>query len=276
MCTDGAAPRVDEFDIAGLGGPLGASALTQWKVDVLTIQRQNGRLTLQARTPGHDDAAEYAFTPADYQAARRTVEQTLREAEPSRFERACTTALAGWEREDDVSAAHRRYVSQRLDQEAVRRGLLLRAHWHCPQCGGPGSQWTPGCLRIVCPEPAPERLAHWDLCRVASADELLTLMVSEGYERIGASAHSARLRRLRFDLTALLRGCRPGLARRLTRWAEEADEAHAVRATEMLDLAARLGARIQAGSESIPEADLTAALTSAQVTTIGAPMKEQS
>ena len=76
MCTDGAAPRVDEFDIAGLGGPLGASALTQWKVDVLTIQRQNGRLTLQARTPGHDDAAEYAFMPADYQAARRTVEQT--------------------------------------------------------------------------------------------------------------------------------------------------------------------------------------------------------
>ena len=242
---------------------------------MLKIERLNGRVTLRARTPGHDDAAEYAFTPADYEAAHCAVEQTLREAEPSRFERACIAALTGAKGEADVSAAHRRYVSQRLDQEAVRRGLLLRAHWHCPQCGAPGSQWTPGCLRIACTVPAPERLAHWDLCRVASADELLTLMVSEGFERIGAAAHTARLRRLRFDLTVLLRKCRPGLARRLTRWAEEANEAQAVRATEMLDLAARLGARIQAGPESTPEADLTAALTSAQVKTMGAPEKDQ-
>lgn len=241
---------------------------------MLKIERLDGRLTLQARTPGHDDAAEYAFTPAAYEAAYRTVDQTLLETEPSRFERACLAALAGSSDGDDMSPAQRRYVSQRLDEEAVRRGVLLRAHWHCRQCGAPGSQWTPGCLRIVCPEPAPERLAHWDLCRVASADELLTLMVSEGYERIGASAHASRLRRLRFDLTALLRKCRPGLARRLTRWAEEADEIHAVRATEMLDLAARLGARIHAGPDSTPEADLTSALTSAHVQSMGAPAKE--
>ena len=99
-------------------------------------------------------------------------------------------------------------------------------------------------------------------------------MVSEGYERIGASAHTARLRRLRFDLTALLRKCRPGLARRLTRWAEEANEIHAVRATEMLDLAARLGTRIHAGPDSTPEADLTSALTSAHMQSVGAPAKE--
>ena len=254
--------------------PPGASALSEGKVDVLTIQRQDGRLTLKARTPGHDDAAEYALAPVDYDAARQKVQQTLHETEPARFERACMAAVAGLGSEDDKSPALRRYVSQRLDQEAVRRELLLRAHWHCPQCGAPGSQWTPGCLRIACDEPAPERLAHWDLCRVASADELLTLMVSEGYERIGASPHAARLRRLRFDLTALLRACRPGLARRLTRWAEEADEAHAIRATEMLDLAARLGARIHAGPDSTPEADLTAALTSAQVKSMGALAKE--
>lgn len=255
-------------------GP-GASVLSQWKVDVLKIERLNGRVTLRARTPGHDDAAEYAFTPAGYEAAHRAVERTLAEAEPSRFERACLAALAGSSDKDDVSPAQRRYVSQRLDEEAVRRGVLLRAHWHCPQCGAPGSQWTPGCLRIVCDEPPPEALAHWDLCRVASADELLTLMVSEGYERIGAASHAARLRRLRFDLTALLRTCRPGLARRLTRWAAEADEVHAVRATEMLDLAARLGARIHAGADSTPEADLTAALTSAQAQPAGATAKEQ-
>lgn len=252
----------------------GASALSQWKVDVLKIERLNGRLTLQARTPGHDDAAEYAFTPAGYEAAHRTVEQTLAEAEPLRFERACLAALAGLSNGDEVWPAQRRYVSQRLDEEAVRRGVLLRAHWHCPQCGAPGSQWTPGCLRIVCDEPAPTSLAHWDLCRVASADELLTLMVSEGYERIGAAAHAARLRRLKFDLTALLRGCRPAVARQLSRWAQEAGEVHAVRAAEMLDLAARLGARIQAGPDSTPEADLTAALTSAQATPAGAPAKE--
>ena len=254
-------------------GP-GAVALSPWKVDVLKIERPDGRLTLKAHTWGHDDAAEYAFTPADYDVARRTVERTLLEMEPSRFERACLAALAGSNDGDGMSPAQRRYVSQRLDEEAVRRGLLLRAHWHCPRCGTPGSQWTPGCLRIVCPEPAPERLAHWDLCRVASADELLTLMVSEGYERIGASAHAARLRRLRFDLTALLRKCRPSLARRLTGWAEEADEIHAVRATEMLDLAARLGTRIQAGPDSTPEADLTSALTSAHMQSMGAPTKE--
>ena len=241
---------------------------------MLTIQRLNGRVTLTARTPGHDDAAVYEFRPADYQAARRTVERTLREAEPSRFERAWTAAVAGPGGTRDVAPAYRRYVSQSLDHEAVRRGLLLRAHGHCPRCGGPGSQWTPGCLRIACDKPAPESLAHWDLCRVASADELLTLMVSEGYERIGAAAHAARLRRLRFDLTALLRTCRPGLARRLTRWAEEADEVHAVRATEMLDLAARLGTRLTAGPDSTPEADLTAALTSAQAKPTGAPAKE--
>ena len=241
---------------------------------MLTIRRLDGRLTLTARTPGHHDAAEYAFTLAEYEAARRTVERALGEAEPSRFERACLAALAGSSDGEDLSPAQRRYVSQRLDEESVRRGLLLRAHWHCPQCGGPGSQWTPGCPRIVCPEPAPERLAHWDLCRVASADELLMLMVSEGYERIGAAAHAARLRRLRFDLTALLRKCRPSLARRLTGWAEEADEIHAVRATEMLDLAARLGTRIHAGPDSTPEADLTSALTSAQVQSMGAPAKE--
>lgn len=250
----------------------GAVACAQRKVPVLTIRRHQGRLTLSARTPGHDDAADYPFSDADHQTARRAVQQALRETAPDRFERACLAAVAA--AGGDVSAAHRRYISQSLDEEAIRRGLLLRAHWHCPQCGGPGSQWTPGCLRIACQQAAPERLAHWDLCRVASADELLTLMVSEGYARIGGAAHAARLRRLRFDLTALLRQCRPGLARRLTRWAQEADEVHAVRATEMLDLAARLGARIQARPDSTPEAELTSALTSAQAKPAGAPAKD--
>ncbi len=207
---------------------------------MLTIQRHDGRLMFLARTPGHDDAATHGFASADLAAARDAVAQALRETDTDRFERAWTKAVADLSRGTEVSPALRRYVSQRLDEEAVRRGLLLRPHWHCPQCGAPGSQWTPGCLRVACDEPAPERLAHWDVCRVASADELLTLMVSEGYERIGAEGHAARLRRLRFDLTSLLRACRPGLARRLTRWAEEANEIHAVRATEMLDLAARL------------------------------------
>ena len=241
---------------------------------MLKIRRLNGGQFLIARTPGHDDQAQYPFTPADHQAASRAAQQTLREHDPVRFERAAIAALASSGGSDDVSPAHRRYLSQSLDQEAMRRGLLLRAHWHCPRCGAPGSQWTPGCLRTACDQPAPERLAHWDLCRVASPDELLTLMVSEGYARIGAASHAARLRRLRFDLTALLRQCRPGLARRLTRWAREADEVHAVRATDMLDLAARLGARIHAGPDSKPEVELTLALTSAQTTPTGAPAKE--
>ena len=271
----GATPGECDFDIAGLGGSPGVGAATKWKVDVLTIQRQDGRLLLRARTPGHDDAAAYALTSADHETARRLVDRTLGESEPAQFERACMAAVPGSARGNVSSPAVRRYVSQRLDEACVRRGLLLRAHWHCPQCGAPGSQWSPGCLRIDCDEPAPEHLAHWDLCRVASADELLTLMVSEGYARIGAAAHAARLRRLRFDLTALLRDCRPALERRLTRWAHEADEVHAVRATEMLDLAARLGARIQAGPDSTPEADLTAALASAQAEAVGAHAKEQ-
>ena len=241
---------------------------------MLKIRRLNGRQFLIAHTLGHDDQAQYPFTPADHQAASRAVQRTLREHDSVRFERAAIAAAAGSGSCDEVSPAHRRYLSQSLDQEAVRRGLLLRAHWHCPGCGAPGSQWTPGCLRTACDHPAPERLAHWDLCRVASADELLTLMVSEGYARIGAANHAARLRRLRFDLTALLRQCRPGLARRLTRWAREADEVHAVRATDMLDLAARLGARIHAGPDSRPEVELTLALTSAQAKPAGAPAKE--
>ena len=228
---------------------------------------------LSARTPGHNDAAEYPFTPVDQQAARRAVREARRETDPARFERACMAAVdaAG---SDDITPARRRFVSQSLDQEAVRRGLLIRAHWHCPHCGSPGSQWTSGCLRTACDQPAPECLAHWDLCRVASPDELLTLIVSEAYARIGASAHAARLRRLKFDLTALLRECRPGLARRLARWAQEADEVHAVRATEMLDLAARLGSRIQTGPDAKPEAELTLALASVQAKPAGAPAKD--
>ncbi len=248
-------------------------AFSQRKAHVLEIRRHQERYTLHARTPGHDDAAEYPLTPTNHQAACRTVRKVRRETNPARFERACLAAVAA-AGGNDLPPAHRRFVSQSLDEEAVRRGLLLRAHWHCPKCGAPGAQWTPGCLRTDCDQAAPERLAHWDLCRVASVDELLTLMVSEGYARIGAAAHAARLRRLRFDLTALLRECRPGLARRLTRWAREADEVHAVRATEMLDLAARLGARIHAGPDSKPEADLTLALTSAQAHSAGAPAKD--
>ena len=240
---------------------------------MLEIRRHQGRSTLHARTPGHDDAAEYPLTPASQRAACHTVQKARRQTDPTRFERACLAAVAA-AGGNDLSPAHRRYVSQSLDEEAIRRGLLLRAHWHCPECGAPGSQFTPGCLRTACDQPAPERLAHWDLCRVASADELLTLMVTEGYERIGAASHAARLRRLRFDLTALLRQCRPGLARRLTCWAQEADEVHAVRATEMLDLAARLGTRIAARPDSRPEADLTVALTSAQAQPAGAPTKD--
>lgn len=240
---------------------------------MLEIRRHQGRYTLHARTPGHDDAAEYPLTPASHRAAGHIVRKARRETDPTRFERACLAALAA-AGGNDLSPAQRRYVSQSLDEEAVRRGLLLRAHWHCPECGAPGSQWTPGCPRTDCRQAAPERLAHWDLCRVASADELLTLMVSEGYARIGAAAHAARLRRLRFDFTALLRECRPGLTRRLTRWAQEADEVHAVRATEMLDLAARLGARIEAGPNSKPEADLTLALTNAQAQPAGALPKD--
>ncbi len=241
---------------------------------MLTIQRHQERLTLTARTPGHDDAAEYPVTAADHRAAEHAVQQARRETDPARFQRAAMAAVAAAGADDRVSPAYRRFLSQSLDQESVRRKLLLRPHWHCPRCGAPGSQWTPGCLRTTCGQPAPERLSHWDLCRVASADELLTLMVSEGYARIGAAAHAARLRRLKFDLTALLRECRPSLARRLTRWAREADEVHAVRATEMLDLAARLGARIEAKPDSTPEADLTFALTSAQADPAGAPAKD--
>ncbi len=252
----------------------GAFASPKRKVPVLTIRRQHERLTLSARTPGHDDAAEYPVTASDQRAAEQAVQRALQESDPARFQRAAMAAVATAGADDKASPAYRRFVSQSLDQEAVRRNLLLRPHWHCPQCGAPGSQWTPGCLRTACDQAAPERLAHWDLCRVASADELLTLMVSEGYTRIGAATHAARLRRLRFDLTALLRECRPGLARRLTRWAQEADEVHAVRATEMLDLAARLGARIEARPDSRPEADLTFALTSAQANPAGAPPKE--
>ena len=274
MYTEGVAPEAVHSDIAGLRRTSGAAALSQRKAHVLTIRRRHERLILTARTPGHDDAAEYLFAPADHKAARRTVQRTLDETDPDLFQRACLAAVAAAGRDAGVAPAYRRFVSQRLDQEAVRRGLLLRPHWHCPRCGAPGSQWTPGCLRIACEQPAPQRLAHWDLCRVASADELRTLMASEGYERIAAVAHAARLRRLRFDLTSLLRECRPALARRLTRWAEEADQVHAVRAAEMLDLAARLGARIHAGPESIPEADLTAALTSAQARPAGAPATE--
>ena len=157
---------------------------------MLKIRRLNGGEFLIARTPGHDDQAQYPFTPEDRQAASRAAQQTLREQDPVRFERAVITAVASSGGSDDVSPAHRRYLSQSLDQEAMRRGLLLRAHWHCPRCGAPGSQWTPGCLRTACDQPAPERLAHWDLCRVASPDELLTLMVSEGYARIGAACVS--------------------------------------------------------------------------------------
>ena len=91
--------------------------------------------------------------PPIYEAAHRTVEQTLLETEPSRFERACLAALAGSSDGDEMSPAQRRYVSQRLDEEAVRRGLLLRAHWHCPQCGAPGSQWTRAACELFVPSP---------------------------------------------------------------------------------------------------------------------------
>ncbi len=157
----------------------------------------------------------------------------------------------------------RRYISQAFDDEAVARGLLLRGHWHCPRCGSPGSQWSAGCLSAACPHPGPTGDAQWDHCRVATRDDLLTLMVSEGYQRAGPLASGGDVKVLDAEWQTLLRGAPPALAAELSRWAERLHDAYAARTTDALMFAARLGHAVTFADELDPERQLESALSTA-------------
>ena len=123
-----------------------------------------------------------------------------------RFEHAWVCQVMAAATDAQAAPGIRRYVSQAFDDEALARGLLLQGHWHCPRCGTPGSQWSAGCRVAACPQPPPTSDAHWDHCRVATRDELLTLMVSEGYQRAGPLASGADVEALDTEWQALLRG----------------------------------------------------------------------
>ena len=101
------------------------------------------------------------------------------------------------------------------------------------------------------------------ICRVATRDELLTLMVSEGYQRAGPLASGADVEALDTEWQALLREAPPALAAELSRWATRLHEAYAARTTDALMFAARLGHALSFADGLDPERQLSEALSAA-------------
>ncbi len=230
---------------------------------MLDVQIDGAAAVVTAQSEGHADKARYAVPTAALRAVMSQTRAGLRLEAFERFEHAWVSQVMGAVTDARLAPGIRRYISQAFDDEALARGLLLQGHWHCPRCGSPGSQWSAGCLAAACPHPAPTSDAQWDHCRVATEDELLTLMVSEGYQRAGRLASGAEVEALDAEWQSLLRGAPPALADELSRWAARLHEAYAARTTDALMFAARLGHAITGTEELDPERQLTAALSAA-------------
>lgn len=238
---------------------------------MLDLHFQRDRACLFAQSPGHQDYAQYEAPAQDLRAAQAELRALVAIRENEHFEHAWIMRVTELAADPAGQPTLRRFLSQSLDGEALARGLLLRAHWHCPICGSPGSQWGPGCWQTFCTHAGPVRRAHWDHCRVADRDELLTLMVSEGYERIGALASGAELRYLQASWHGLLRRVPEPLFSELDRWARDVHDAHAARAAEILEVAARLGNAIDLDGDLDPEDLLTAAIQTAEYRSAASP-----
>lgn len=231
---------------------------------MLDVQIDGAAAVITAQSEGHADKARYAVPTPALRAAMSQTRAGLQCQEFERFEHAWVSQVMAAVTDARMAPGIRRYISQAFDDEALARGLLLQGHWHCPRCGSPGSQWSAGCLAAACPHPAPTSDAQWDHCRVATRDELLTLMVSEGYQRAGPLASGADIEALDAEWQTLLRGAPPAVpADALSRWATRLHEAYAARTTDALMFAARLGQAIAVAEELDPERQLTAALAAA-------------
>ncbi len=231
---------------------------------MLDLQFERDLAVLFAQSHGHQDYAEYQAPADELRAAAAKVRALSVIPETEHFEHAWISHVVELVSDAAARPAVRRLVSQSLDEAAVARGLLLRPHWHCPRCGSPGSQWTAGCWQTFCVHPGPAARAHWDHCRVASHRELLTLMVSEGYERVGALAAGRQLRNLQADWRRLLRDVPQSLAADLDRWASDVHDAHSARAAEILEVAARLGNAVRLDGVLEPESLLSDAIQTAE------------
>ena len=230
---------------------------------MLDVQIDGAAAVITAQSEGHADKARYAVPTAALRSAMAQTREALRLEEFERFEHAWVSQVMSAVTDARVAPGIRRYISQAFDDEALARGLLLQGHWHCPRCGSPGSQWSAGCLAATCPHPAPTGDAQWDHCRVATRDDLLTLMVSEGYQRAGRLASGADVQALDAEWQTLLRGAPPALAPELSRWVARLHDAYAARTTDALMFAARLGDAITLADEIDPERQLETALSDA-------------
>lgn len=230
---------------------------------MLDVQIDGAAAVITAQSEGHADKARYAVPARALRAAMAQTREALGLEEFERFEHAWVSQVLGAVTDARVAPGIRRYISQAFDDEALARGLLLQGHWHCPRCGSPGSQWSAGCLAATCPHPAPSSDAQWDHCRVATQDDLLTLMVSEGYQRAGRLASGADVQALDAEWQTLLREAPPALTADLSRWVARLHDAYAARTTDALMFAARLGHAITLDDELDPERQLESALSAA-------------
>lgn len=230
---------------------------------MLDVQIDGAAAVITAQSTGHADKARYAVPTAALRSAMAQTRDGIRLEEFERFEHAWVSQVMGAVTNPRTPPGIRRYISQAFDDEALARGLLLQGHWHCPRCGSPGSQWSVGCLAATCPQPGPVSDAQWDHCRVATRDDLLTLMVSEGYQRAGRLASGGDVKALDAERRTLMRRAPPALAAELSRWAERLHEAYAARTTDALMFAARLGHAITLAHELDPEGQLESALSAA-------------
>ena len=230
---------------------------------MLDVQVDGPAAVVTAQSAGHADKARHAVPTAALRAAIAQIRPGLHLEMFERFEHAWVCQVMAAATDAQAAPGIRRYVSQAFDDEALARGLLLQGHWHCPRCGTPGSQWSAGCRVAACPQPPPTGDAHWDHCRVATRDELITLMVSEGYQRAGPLASGADVEALDTEWQALLRGAPPALAAELGRWAARLHDAYAARTTDALMFAARLGHALSFADGLEPERQLSEALSAA-------------
>ena len=230
---------------------------------MLEVRYDHDRAFVFAQSPAHDDYAEYEAPARELRAAVAELRDISALVETERFEHAWITRVVELVSDAAARPAVRRFLSQALDEAAVARGLLLQTHWHCPACGSPGSQWSPGCWQGFCARGGAAPRAHWDHCRVASRHELLTLMVSEGYDRVGALAGAAQIRNLLARGHRLVRDAPEPLAGSLRRWIDDFQDAHAARGAEILEVAARLGNAIELEGNLNPAHKLAAAIRAA-------------
>ncbi len=227
---------------------------------MIDAQFRDGRGLLIAQSEGHEDYGRYETPAPALRAAEREFQDIVSLRQNEHFEHAWISRVLACVADPSVPAAVRRYLSQGLDEAAVERGLLLQPHWHCPQCGSPGSQWGPGCALAYCPHEPPVRRSHWDYCRVAARHELLTLVVSEGYDRVGALAGAAELLSLNAAWRRFVPRLPEPLSSELQDWVRDVHDAHAARAAEILDVSARLGNALDLRGPLDPERLLADAL----------------